>query len=250
MIRMLALLMLLSAPAQAEEIVLGLSRDEIGITATFDGDVIDIYGAVRREAPVDDTSDLHVVITVAGPSAEVTVRRKQNRYGIWVNTDAINVDSAPSFYAVATTGPIEDVIGEVDDSLYKISLTQAIRSVGARVDDRDEFTEALIRIRSNQDLYQQLYGSISFEADTLFRSEISLPANLTEGDYTARIFLTRDGRIVDEYVTVIPVQKVGLERWIYSLAHNQPFLYGLMSLAIAIGAGWMASAAFQVLRRR
>ena len=76
-----------------------------------------------------------------------------------------------------------------------------------------------------------------------------MPANLTEGFYVAKIFLTRDGNIVDEYETSIPVKKVGLERWLYNLAHDNAFLYGLMSLAIAIAAGWGASAVFSLFRR-
>jgi hypothetical protein len=42
---------------------------------------------------------------------------------------------------------------------------------------------------------------------------------------------------------------VGLERWLYNLAHNQSLIYALMSLSIAIGAGWGASAIFGMIRR-
>ena len=38
-------LLLLASPAAAEEIVLGLSRDQVAITATFDGSDILIFGA-------------------------------------------------------------------------------------------------------------------------------------------------------------------------------------------------------------
>ncbi|MDP5358845.1 MAG: TIGR02186 family protein, partial [Paracoccaceae bacterium] len=62
-------------------------------------------------------------------------------------------------------------------------------------------------------------------------------------------FLTRDGKVIDEYITTIPVRKVGLERWLYNLAHENAFLYGLMSISIAIAAGWGASAIFTLLRR-
>ena len=115
--------------------------------------------------------------------------------------------------------------------------------------DSQNFSRALIRIRAGEDRYQRLEGAVDFEEGTLFRTSISLPANLTEGEYRTRIFLTRDGTIVDEYNTIIPVRKVGLERWLYRLAHDQAWLYGLMSLAIAIAAGWGASAVFSLLRR-
>lgn len=247
----LLFLMLWPAWAICEEVVLGLSQDEVSISTTFDGDDILVFGAVRREAPVPDGGPLEVIVTVAGPSEPVTVRRKERLFGIWVNTDAVDVDLAPSYYAVATTGPLEEVLSQTEDLRYLVSIPRAIRSVGAPMDieDSDAFSQALIRIREDAGLYQLAEGAVDLEADTLFRAALSLPANLTEGDYATRIFLTRDGRVVDSYETQIAVRKVGLERWLYNLAHQTPLAYGLMSLAIAIAAGWGASAAFRAFLR-
>ena len=90
--------------------------------------------------------------------------------------------------------------------------------------------------------------SITRSGRERFSTSVQLPANLTEGDYKTRFFLTRRGRVIDSHETVIAVQKVGLERFLFRLAHDQPLIYGLMSLAIAIAAGWGASAAFRFLR--
>jgi uncharacterized protein (TIGR02186 family) len=253
MIRALAIWVAIVCPfatlADGEKIVLGLSHDEVAITATFTGSEILIFGAVKRDAPLPDGGPLEVVITVSGPLTPVTVRHKERRYGIWVNTDAVLVDAAPSFYAVATTGPLRDVLSETEDLRNSISIPRAIRSVGALVENSADYTDALIRIRAGEGQYQVLEGAVDLEQQTLFRAQVALPANLIEGDYATRIFLTRGGRIVDSYTTEIAVQKVGLERWLFNLSNDAPLLYGLLSLAIAIIAGWSASAAFQGLRR-
>lgn len=249
LIRLLSLLCLLSMPAKAEEIVLGLSRDEVAITANFDGSDILIFGAIKRDAPAPTDEKLGVIITVAGPDGPVTVRRKARRLGIWVNTDSVNVAVAPSFYAVATNMPLADVLNAEVDSKARISIANAIRTYGQMDGKEVDFEDALIRIREDQRLYQTLPDAVLVEDETLFRTNISMPANLTEGDYRAEIYLTRGGDIVDVYVTDIPVKKVGLERWLYNLAHDNALLYGLMSLAIAIAAGWGASAVFSVFKR-
>lgn len=251
MLRLIALLCLLALPAQSEEIVLGLSRDEVAITANFDGSDVMIFGAVKRDAPVPDSGPLNVIITLAGPSAPVLVRRKERRFGIWVNTDAVEVDEAPSFYAVATSAPFADVLTEVEDLRYGITIPRVIRSVGApsEIANADTFTDAIIRIRAGAGLYQILDSQIDLEEETLFRGQITLPAALTEGDYIARIYLTRDGQVIDEYETSIAVYKAGLERWLYETSRNQPFWYGILSLAIAISAGWLASAVFRIFQR-
>ena len=245
----LGLLLVQVKPLAAEQIVLGLSQDEVAITATFNGSDILIFGAVKRDGPVVAGSPLAVVITVSGPLAPVTVRHKERRYGIWINTAFVDVDAAPSFYAVATTGPLSEVLSETEDLRNSISIPQAIRSVGAEVENSADYTQALIRIRAGEGLYQVLEGAVDLEQQTLFRTQVALPANLVEGDYATRIFLTRDGQVVDSFETEIAVQKVGIERWLYNLSHDWPLGYGLLSLAIAIVAGWSASAAFQALRR-
>ena len=251
MFRLISLLVLLALPAQSEEIVLGLSRDEVAITANFDGSDVMIFGAVKREAPAPDEAPLQVIITLAGPSESVLVRRKERRFGIWMNADTVEVDEAPSFYAVATSAPFRDALSAVEDLRYGISIPRVIRSVGApaEVANSETFTAALIRIRAAAGLYQILDSQIDLEEETLFRGQIALPAALTEGDYVARIFITRGGVVFDEYQTSIAVYKAGLERFLFEMSRNQPFWYGIMSLAIAISAGWLASAVFRIFQR-
>ncbi len=248
MLRLLALLCSLALPAYAEEIVSDLSQDEVSINATFNGSEILIFGAVRRDAPEPDGT-LGVIVTVAGPDSEVTVRRKERKFGIWINTDEVKVDAAPSFYAVATSGPIADILRASEDLRHRITIPQAVRSVHANVLDSRSFADALMRIRASENKYQSRENAVSLSRGTLFSTSIALPANLTEGDYATRIFLTRDGTVVDSYETSIPVQKVGIERWLYNMSRENAFWYGIMSLAIAIAAGWLASAAFTLMRR-
>jgi uncharacterized protein (TIGR02186 family) len=247
---LLLMLALLSAPAAAEEVVLGLSRDEVAITTRFDGSEILIFGAIKREEPIPADSELDVIITLAGPSQPITVRRKARRFGIWINTDAVEVDAAPSFYAVAASGVLTEVLKEVEDLRYRVSINRAIRSVGApeTVTDSETFTEALIRIRRDSGLYQRLDDHVVVDQQTLFRTSVTMPANLTEGAYATRIFLVRDGVVVSEKSTKIDVRKVGLERWLFTLSRQQPLIYGLLSIAIAIAAGWGASAVFRYIR--
>jgi len=238
-------------PAHAEEVVLGLSQDKVAITANFDGSDILVFGAVKREEPIPDGPPLQVVVTISGPSKPVMVRRKERRFGIWINTDSVLVDAAPSFYAVATSGPFDKVLSNVEDLRHRVSIERAIRSVGVamNIEGAQDFTDAVVRIREANGLYRIVENSVAVDQQTLFRTAIDMPANLTEGMYSARIFLTRDGRVLSRYETTIDVHKVGLERWLFNLAHERPFIYGLMSLTIAIAAGWGASTAFRLLRQ-
>jgi uncharacterized protein (TIGR02186 family) len=247
--RFLIALLCLALPAAAEEIVLGLSHDEVAITTSFDGSEIFVFGAVKREAPMPD-GELGVIVTIAGPSVPVTVRRKERRFGIWVNTEGVEIEAAPSYYAVATSANFDDVLSIRENLRYRVSVPSMIEAISApaTVIDASTYVQALMRIREDADSYLLLEGAVVIDDDTLFRTRIQLPSALTEGAYATRIYLTRDGEVVSEYETAIDVRKVGLERWLFTLSREQPVLYGLMSLAIAIFAGWGASAAFSLLR--
>lgn len=238
-------------PASAEEVVLGLSSDTVSINTNFDGSEILIFGAVKRDAPIPSEPRLQVIVTVAGPSETKTIRRKEKRFGIWVNTDAVEIDSAPSFYAISTSTLLGLSLSQTEDVRHRISIPRAIRSIDAPagITDSEAFTDALIRIKSKSNQYQLNEGKVSVDEETLFRTSIALPAALTEGDYQTRIFLTRGGAVVAQYETSIYVRKVGMERWLFTLSRERAFLYGLLSLAIAIAAGWGASTVFGLFRR-
>ncbi|WP_147125920.1 TIGR02186 family protein [Shimia ponticola] len=248
---LLALLFLIVSPLSAEEtIVADLSQRRVAITTDFNGSEILIFGAVKRLAPLTSLEPLDVIITVSGPPSPVTVRRKDKIAIIWANRDEVEIDSAPSFYAILSSGPIEDILSETEDLRHKITKEKMIRSVDAGgVADAAAFTDALIRIQQQKGAFYADEDAVSFDEQTLFRTTVDLPANLTEGDYRTQIFLVRDGAVVSKFETDIAVQKVGLERFLYNLAYNQPLIYGLMSLAIAIIAGWLASALFSAFRR-
>ena len=251
MIRALALMLLLAAPALAQEtIVAGLSQNRVSITAGFTGEEIMIYGAVRRETPPPGGPPLQVIVTVEGPSSPLLVRKKERRAGIWVNAESVEIDSAPSFYAVASTAPLPQALSEIDNLRYRITIPRAIRAVGiaGEAADAPAFVQALLRLREAEGNYRLTEGTVSFAEATLFRTDVALPANLVEGDYRVRLFITRGGRVVDWQEQVIPVRKAGLERAIYAMSREKPLAYGILSVSLAVLAGWLASTLFRLLR--
>lgn len=232
-------------PAQEDaSVVADLSQSAVSITTDFGGSQILVFGSIAAAPPVD------VIVAVSGPSTPVVVRKKDRVAGIWVNTEGVEIDRAPALYKVATTRPLSVSLRAVEDLRHRISIPRAIRSVGApeEIANSERFTEALIRIRSAEGLYQVQEGAVTVRDGALFRTNIDLPANLVEGTYSARVFLTRDGRVIARYETDLDVRKVGLERAIYRLAQDRPLIYGILSLVIAIAAGWGASTLFRYIR--
>lgn len=231
--------------AQAEEVVADLSQSRVSITSNFDGSEILIFGAIKREDVIPEDSELDIIVTVMGPRKMETILRKARRFGIWINVESERLGHAPSFYSVASTRPLEDIIIPMMDSLWQISADEQILSERRGLPAR----EALLRIRTENGLYRRSNEGVTLNSETLFNTSIALPANLVEGEYTTRILLVRDGMILDDYRTAIEVQKVGIERWLYNLAYDNAILYGLLSLLLAGLSGWGASEIFRLIRR-
>lgn len=252
--RVLALILslLVALPTQADEIVGGLSQNRVELTANFSGSEILIFGAIRHtDTPADDRPvppESDVIIVVEGPREQVAVWRRSRVAGVWMNTDSATMLAVPSFYAVATSRPLNEILSPEADAEHRISTRQAVRADLAP--ENALFVEALIRIRERADQFLSLDRFVTIDRDILFRTVVRLPANLTEGAYTTRMYLVRDGVVLSQYRTAIFVRKDGIERWLHQMAYDQPLLYGIMALVLALVAGWGAAALVQLVRQR
>ena len=249
-----ALCLALPARAQdappADRVVAALSQNRVAITAGFEGLEILVYGAIARGQPAREES-FGIVVTVVGPSLPVTVRRKDRIAGLWINAESIRVSSAPSFYAVASSGPLADTISRTEDLRYRVSLEHALRQITTAdaVAPREAFLDAIVRLRRDAGLYVLRPGGVRIDDGVLFRTTVPLPANIVEGVYTAQVLLTRDRAVIDSFRAEIDVRKAGLERIVYDLSRNAPLLYGVASILVAMAAGFAASEVFRILRR-
>jgi len=64
-----------------------------------------------------------------------------------------------------------------------------------------------------------------------------------------RVYLIRNKNIVADTSVGITVRKAGLEVWLFDLSRNSPLIYGLLSLLVALVAGYGASEIFRRLKR-
>ena len=167
-----------------------------------------------------------------------------------MNVEEVRIARAPSFYAVATSGPFAGALSATEDLRHRVSIPLAIRAFGtlAAAADAPAFAEALLRLRTEAGAYRLSEGAVELTRETLFRTTVVLPAALTEGQYAVRVLLSRGGQVLDVTETEIAVRKAGLSGWLAMLAREQPVAYGLLAVALAVAAGWSASAVFRHLR--
>jgi uncharacterized protein (TIGR02186 family) len=102
-----------------------------------------------------------------------------------------------------------------------------------------------VRNKARDDLYATEVAPVRFLGDRLFRTTLSFPANVPPGSYQVEVLQLLDGTVVGAQTSVLVISKVGLEAEIFDAARTAPALYGLLSVLLAIGAGWTAGAFFK-----
>ncbi len=225
--------------AQARPVIADLSLRQIEIDSGFTGTDILLFGA--RNDPGD------IVVVIRGPEKSYIVRKKERKFGIWVNKKQMRLHDVNGFYAVASNRPLADIHN--DYLLEALHIGAGAISLPASYNDVSgqdaEFTEAFLKKQQDENLYMPVVQEVSLLGDTLFRTVIRFPANIVRGIYTAEIYLFSDGQLSGIQSTPIIVSKKGFDAFMYDYAYKYPFLYGLIGVAIALLAGWFAGLVFR-----
>ena len=237
----MAVLLLSTAPLLAN-FVYDLSSRLIAITTAFAGTQVLLYGAVP-----DRQGEIAVV--VRGPARDTTVRRKSRVGPIWINTSALDFRDVPSFYAVAASAPLDQLGGEGALARHELGA-ERVRLVPGDADGWSEseiaaFRAALVRNQQRVGLFSAEPGTVSFLGDTLFRTRIVFPANVPPGDYQVQVLQFLEGEVVGAQSSKLEIAKMGIEAELYEFALDQPALYGLASILLALAAGWGSNALFR-----
>jgi len=226
----------------AANFVYDLSSRLIALTTAFAGTQVLLYGAATQNAGA-------IAVTVRGPAEDMTVRRKSRVGPIWINTSAIRFRDVPSFYAVATSVPLEELAGPATLARYELGpehlhLNPVVPDAFTEADVA-EFRTALLRNQQRRGLFTTEPGTVSFLGDMLFRTRVVFPSNVPPGDYQVQVLQFADGEVVAAQSSKLEVGKIGIEAEVYEFAMGQPALYGAVALLLALGSGWLANAMFR-----
>jgi uncharacterized protein (TIGR02186 family) len=236
---LLGLLALHPSPAGAEVVVADLSSHLIAITTGFTGASVVLFGAT------DGAAD--VVAIIRGPERDTTIWRKGKIAGIWANTDSVTFANIPSFYAVAASRPLNDILSPAAAALYKIG-TNNLKFETRSYEDPERvrlFADALIEVRKRAAVFSPSHEKISFLGDRLFRTTFFFPANVPTGTYLVEVFLVRDKDVVGGQTTPLVVSKVGVDAAVFDFARRDAVAYGAIAVMMAVMAGWLASLPFR-----
>lgn len=247
----LALLLVLvsSLPASAQRLVSMASRDLVAITSSFSGETLTFFGNIEPEAGAEQRfveGPFHIVITVTGPWQDRVARRSEPVLGIWMTTEQALFRSFPSYYHVLSSGALADITTE--DVLHELKILpedQVRLAADPDAEHVDELGAEMLRLMAERGQVAVNQTGVVFRSETFYAAQVVLPADVPPGSYLAHTYLFKNGALIADRSEGFTVRKIGFERFLGQAASNQPLLYGLATVLLALFTGWLGGVVFR-----
>lgn len=242
--------MALASPAAAQRdpvLVPDVSSRTIEIKYSFTGENLLLFGAIVYPDGRKPDERADIVVVVRGPTRAIRVREKQRVAGIWVNADSVRFTSAPGFYAIAASRPIDQMIDERTAAIYELGLANLSLSPSGFADEAQlrRFEQGLTALRQSQRLFSEQFNSVEISQGVLYRARLSIPAQVPVGRYTAETYLVSRGRVLAVASRDIFIRKTGFDRFVARAAQRYGLFYGIIAVALSLGMGWAAGWMFR-----
>lgn len=249
--RLPSLLLVLAAPlaiaADKPVLVPDISARQVEIRYSFNGAQLLLFGAIVYPGGREPARPADIVVVLRGPVQPILVREKEKIAGIWMNADSNRFRSAPSYYSVASSRPITDLVDERTASIYEMGLhnLQLSPGGGALPEKERRFEAGLLDLRRRQSLYSENPHGVEISGGVLYRATIFIPSQVPVGTYTAETFLVDRGRVLAAATRDIRIDKSGFERSVALAARRHEGLYGLAAVILSLALGWIAALVFR-----
>jgi len=220
----------------ARPIISGISTNEINIDTNFNGTKILLFGA-KGDAG-------NIIVAVRGPKKNFIVTKKQKLLGVWYNGKRIIFKDSFSYYSLFSTFDDNRVTNHLLSQLELGTNNLKFNTNENNANENNEFQLQLVNKLERDKLYSTGANKIEFLDETLFKVILNFPKTISRGVYTVEIYLINEDDLVSFQSIPIYVNQVGIGADISDYAYQQPLLYGLLSVIIALVIGWIANYLF------
>lgn len=227
------------------ELAVKANHDHIKIDFFYHGSSVSVRGAS------DPGTDL--IIKIASPEGHETLKKKGKVAGfLWMNVGDLKLEHAPNLYMVHSTGRLDEMLNAGDLERHVIGYPALKKHIGiapaANQAEKDMWFSEFLKLKQDSNLYAMSEGKISVTkggGKQNYYVLLDWPYQAPPGDYTVTVYAVKDKIITDTAEATVKVAQVGLVETLSSMAKKNAALYGFISVAAALGAGFGVGMVFR-----
>jgi uncharacterized protein (TIGR02186 family) len=222
------------------------NHDHISIDFFYHGSTVSIKG--EADPGVD------LVIKVTDPAGHHVMKQKGKVGGLlWMNVGMLNFEHTPNFYAVYSTRKLEDILSQEEMDKYTLGYSALEKQVEvtpvANQDEKARWFGEFVKYQEASKVYASSYGKITTTATKDGRQEYYIltdwPYQASPGDYLVMVYAVKNGKVVEQAESKVKVEQVGTVKTLATMAKSNAAFYGILSIGIALGAGFGVGMVFR-----
>ncbi len=243
----IAMTMLLGFAAPASAMLTAkANHDRITIDFFYHGSTVSVKG--ESDPGVD------LVIKMASPEGHQVLKQKGKVGGLlWMNVGQLKFEQTPNFYAVYSTKKLDDILNKEEQGKYVIGYQALAKHVEvtpvANEEEKAKWFDEFVKYKEESRVYASSYGKISTTATADGKQEYCLmtdwPYQAAPGDYLVTVYAVKKGKVVEQAEAKVNVEQIGVVKTLATMAKNRAAFYGLLSIGIALGAGFGVGLVFR-----
>jgi hypothetical protein len=239
------LLSLIYSVAAFAELTINANHDHITIDFFYHGSTVSVSGLS------DAGTDL--IIKIAAQDGHEILKQKGKAAGfLWMNVGTLKFKHAPNLYFIHSTKKIDDILSKEEMNNYVIgypALSKYIEITPASKDEeRTKWFSEFIRYKEASKLYASSSEQINITNENgrqKYYIQTAWPYQAPPREYFVTVYAVKDKKIIEKAETKVLVEQVGIIKMLSGMAANNRAVYGIISIIIALGAGFGVGMVFR-----
>ena len=206
-----------------------VDKNDITITTSFKGDVINLYG-IKEDAG-------KTIIILKGQKATYFVQKKEKTFGLWLNGRKRKFENIYRYYSIFSESSLDTISIPYLLKSFEIGLENINTSSNSVNDilESFEYKEALFKKKTLDGLFIENYSKTITTTENLIYAQFIIPQNIPQGDYIISVYTIADGEIQSIGNIPIYIKQAGILHFIKETSTQNKPLYFTISVAFSIG---------------
>ena len=214
------------------------NQDHISMGFFYAGSEVSVSGL---SDPGDD-----YIIAVTSPECHQALKMKGKVAGaLWMNVGELKCEKVPNLYFVQCSKKLDDMLTvcEQDRCVLGYPALERHMNMEPAKDqaEKNKWFGEFIRYKESKKLFANSRANFQVSSEggkQKYFMKFNWPYQAPPGDYLVTVYAVKDRKIVEQAVSKVTVEQVGVVKKLADMAKNQGALYGILAIVSAITAGF------------